>query len=988
MKLLVKNTIIKIKKSLGRFLSILFIIALGISVFIGLRESTAGMLYTADNYYDTYKLMDYKIISTYGLTKEDITSLENLDDSYLVVPTYSVDVLDEGEAIRLHAITNNINKVVLKSGKMPVKDTECLADSHEYKIGNVINFSKEDLKDYINIKSCTVVGTINSPLYIRSEKGISSIGNGKLTSFVYVKEEVFNMDYYTEAYIIAKDTLDKNSYYSSYENAVNKLRVELEELKPIRETIRYEEILKAASKKISEGEVKLYGELAKTEKNLQLTKEELDSNYESLINSKNTLNSSLEALNKEEIASEKTFDEQFTSLGVTKENIESKINEINNEITSLQNSLANYEEGSLEYIEKENDIASLTIMLNNLNDLNTGYNNFKTEIENNRTTIEENLSNVESGLDEIESSYSFYYDGLNTYEEEKLSALNEIAKAKEELNDIEKPVWYLLDREDNSGYIIYKEDVIKIEAISKALPIFFVAIAMLVCLNSLSRLIEEERMEMGILESTGYGRLSIIYGYMLYVFIASILGIGVGLTIGYSIIPKIIYGAFLSRYYVPKLITVISPLPFSLVIVVTLLLMTLVVIIACYKELKEMPSTLLRPKAPKSGKKVFLEKIPLIWNKLSFTWKVTIRNLFRYKKRIIMTILGIAGCTALLLTGLGLNDSINNIPKLQFGKIINYDAMFILDKTQTELGDDLTTLFSKNNVENPVLINQQAYKFSYDNKTSDAYLIYSDSDENLESYVSFYSSLTNKIIAIPSFGALITKQMAEELNVTNGDTIEIRNSNNELFIVYVSDVVENYIANYIYMSKDYYQSIFNEDLEYNMVIAKLNEKPSSNVSLTEHNILSVSYTEDILNSFNSFINGLNKIIYLIVACACMLALIVLYNLTIINISERKREVATLKVLGFNDQEISNYIYRETIILTILGIGIGLILGIFLHRFVMYTAQTDNILFIKTIKWYSYIISAITTIIFSFIVQLIISKTLKKIDMIESLKSVE
>ncbi len=988
MKLLIKNTFLKIKKSLGRFLSILFIITLGISVFIGLRESTPGMLYTADHYYDTHNLMDFKIVSTYGLTKEDVAALKALSNAFLVVPSYSVDVLDNGKAIRVAALESDINEVILKDGRMIKNSNECLADAKKYEVGETITFSKDNLKDYLSISKCKVVGTVLSTMYIRDEKGIASVGDGKLTSFVFVNKNTFTMDYYSEVYIIAKNTRGENSYYDVYNTELEKLRTELEALKPIRETIRYEEILKVASKKISDAEIKLYGELATAEKDLKQTKETLDSNSLTLNNTKKTLTSSLTELNNNEITKEKEFNNNLKPFDITTKELTSEITKLNKEITTLQDSLKDYAEGSTEYNNIIDNINLLNTKLTSLNNIANAYNSFKETVESNRKELTTNLDKVNASLNTLEESYSFYYDGLDDYETAKVKAEKEITSAKEDLAKITKPVWYLLDRTDNSGYISYKEDVVKVEAIAKMLPIFFVIVSMLVCLNSLSRLIEEERTEIGILQAIGYSSIKITASYILYVFIASLSGIAIGLTIGYSIIPKIVYGVFLSRYYVPKLITVISPLPFSLVIVVTLILMMIVVFIACFKELKDIPANLLRPKAPKAGKKVFLEKISFIWNKLNFTWKVTIRNLFRYKKRIIMTTLGVAGCTALLLTGLGLNDSINNIAKLQYGKIVKYDAMFILDKSQTEVGEDLTTLFKDNGILNPTLIKEEAYKFSFDNKTEDAYLVVPSSNEELESYINLYSKTTNKVVSIPEFGALITEQMADLLNVKKGETIEIRNSNNELFIIYVSDIVENYTSHYIYISNNYYQKVFNEKASYNMIIANLKAKPSTNVSLTKHNILSVNYTEDILSSFNSFVAGLNQIIYLIVICASSLALIVLYNLTIINISERKREVATLKVLGFNDQEISNYIYRETIILTIIGVGLGLVLGIFLHRFIIYTAQTDNILFIKTIKWYSYLIAAAITIIFSFLVQLIISKTLKNIDMIESLKSVE
>ncbi len=416
--------------------------------------------------------------------------------------------------------------------------------------------------------------------------------------------------------------------------------------------------------------------------------------------------------------------------------------------------------------------------------------------------------------------------------------------------------------------------------------------------------------------------------------------------------------------------------------------MIAVTTITCYKELRAYPATILRPKSPKSGKKVFLENVNFIWSRLNFTKKVTVRNLFRYKKRIIMTVLGVAGCTALLLTGFGLNDSINKIAKLQYGKIIKYDVMFILDEKEKIIDEKLLALFKKNNISNPLLINQTAYTFNFNNKTEDVYLVVAEDNDKLKNYISLNSILTNSETSVLSYGAIITEQMADLLNVQKGDTVKIRNSDNELYILLVLDIVENYTSHYIYIDKSYYKETFKKDIEFNTIITNIDKKLDSSIPLTDYNILLTNYTDDILKSFDSFVKGLNKIIYLVVICACFLALIVLYNLTIINVAERKREIATLKVLGFNDKEISDYVYRETIILTIMGIIFGLVLGVFLHKFIIGTAQTDNILFIKKIKFVSFLLSGMITIIFSMLVQIIISRTLKKIDMIESLKSVE
>lgn len=822
MRLLLKSTLKKIKKSIERFLSIMLIIALGISIFIGLRESNVEMLFTADYYYDKNNLMDFKVTSTYGLNDEDIIALQELKNVQEVVPSYSVDVISNGESIRVHAIEQNMNNVTLVNGKMPKSNNECVADYSKYKIGDMISFTKNNKTDILLIQECKVTGTVKSVLYIRDEKGISTVGNGRLSSFIFTKREVFKSDYYTEAYLIAKNSKSEQSYSNNYTKTIKPLGEELKTLKPIRETVRYEEILKDAQDQI--------------------------------------------------------------------------------------------------------------------------------------TNINDELSNPKAKTDE------------------------------NKLNELEKPVWYILDRTDNSGYISYKEDIIKVNAIAKILPFFFVVIVILMILNTLTRLIEEERTEIGILQSNGFGKIHIILSYLAYVCSSGLIGVGVGLIIGYSLIPPIVYSSFLARYYVPELITIVNPILVLLVVIITLLIMVIVTVAACMRELKEVPASLLRPKAPKSGKKVLLERISFIWMKLNFLWKTTVRNIFRYKKRIIMTVLGVAGCTALLVTGMGLNDSIDNISKLQYKNIIKYDAMYVLQENTKTLSDQLSKLFIESGINNPLLINQNTFKFSFDHKTEDVYVVIPSDLEKFNNYVNLKSIVSHKNIRINDDGAIITKQMAQHLNIKIGDNITIKNSSNELFYLNVSDIVENYVSHYIYISENYYKKKFNNDVSYNAILT--DEKIEKNIKLNDYGILMVNNTSDIISNFNSFVKGLNKIIIMIIVFACFLAFIVLYNLTIINVSERKKEIATFKVLGFYDSEISSFVYRETLILTFLGIGLGLIIGKYLHAFVMSTAETDNIKFLRQINLSSYFLSVVLTILFSVLVQVIINKSLQKIDMIDSLKSTE
>ena len=416
--------------------------------------------------------------------------------------------------------------------------------------------------------------------------------------------------------------------------------------------------------------------------------------------------------------------------------------------------------------------------------------------------------------------------------------------------------------------------------------------------------------------------------------------------------------------------------------------MSLVVFITLVKDFKLAPAIILRPEAPKNGKKILLERIKPFWRHLSFSWKITLRNLFRYKKRIFMTVLGIAGCTALLLTGFGIKDSLSDLIDIQYGEITHYDATLVLNDDVNE--DDVTKSLNDNNITNYINTNISSFTFKANNKNLDFTLIAFMSDEKINDYVTL-KSLDGNNLNLSDDGVIITEKMADLLNAKVGENISIRNSDNELFIVKVSSICENYIGNFMYMNDSYYKEIFNNEESNSYLI---NLKDSTNKERLSNNLLdtgyfgAIQYTDDNMDMFNDIIAGMNNIVYLIIAFSSFLAITVLYNLTIININERKREIATLKVLGFRDKEVSSYVYRETIILTIIGIIVGIFLGFSLNTFILMIAETDEILFIKTIKPLSYVLTFIIIIVFSVIVQVITYFILRRIDMIDSLKSVE
>ncbi len=1018
MRLLYKLSFTKIKKNIGRFLSVLFIVALGVGFFAGLRETTPDIKTTLDNYYDENNLMDFKITSTLGLTNDDITSLKSLTNVDKVIPTYSVDALINGEEVRIHAIEEEINNVILIAGDMPKKADECIADATNYQIGDILTITKMTNEGMLKNDTYKVVGLINSPMYISRQYGIASIGSGELSSFIYIEKENFISEVYTEVYITAQNSLEKTSYEDEYNDITNSLLKQLEELKPIRETKRYEEILEAATIEISKIESEATKEITTYEQELNNALTEINNGKKTLNEAKNKISVeenkiSLEEQNylakiNDELNSWQNnyqiFINNVTQIGLTVETLEEKLNNLEKQIDELNNIIANTNKEDSNYIIYEESLTNLNAEKANIEKLiNTKItlDNSKIEIEKNQKNFETEIANAKSKINsakeelnkqenEINNAYTSYLNNLETLNMKKQELTEKITLAKASLNEIEKPIWYLLDRSDNNGYASIWDDAIKVDAISKIFPIFFIAVVALMCFNTMNRMIEEERSEIGVLSSLGYSNFKIINGYLFYIFLATIIGVTIGLLLGYTIIPQVIYSIYNANYILPKLIITIKIWPFIIIILITIFLMSLIAILSCLKELKNVPAIILRPKAPKAGKKVLLEHIKIIWKRLSFTSKVTTRNMFRYKKRIIMTVLGVVGSTALLLTGFGLRDSVNGIVDLQYGQINHYDALFVFNNSYSTITDEITNKLAEDNIKY-LPIYQESFTFEANNINHDVYLIATSKEEELTNYITFNSKVNEEFI-FPKDGVVISEKMASLLNVNIGDLIKIRNSNNELIVLPVSEIIENYTLHYIYMNESAYELYFEKDIKYNMLMATLNDdinhEELANKWLSTNLVSTINFTEDNILVFDNMIKGLNKVVFLIISASSMLALIVLYNLTTINIAERIREISTLKVLGFYDKEVSSYVYRETLFLTILGIIIGFGSGVLLHMYVIKVAETDNIVFLHRILWPSYIYTFIIVIFFTIIVKLITDKKLKKINMIESLKSVE
>ncbi|MBQ7123948.1 MAG: FtsX-like permease family protein [Oscillospiraceae bacterium] len=603
------------------------------------------------------------------------------------------------------------------------------------------------------------------------------------------------------------------------------------------------------------------------------------------------------------------------------------------------------------------------------------------------------------GQREIKNGWAEYYDGLEEFEKAKVDAEDEIYSAKEDIAEAEKeiagiksPVWYIFTREDNPGYSNYETDVFIIESVGKVFPVFFFLVAMLVCLTTMTRMVEEQRTQVGTMKALGYGKGAIAAKFVAYSAFASISGSLFGVALCSYVFPEIIYSAYGMMYIIPKLIHVPAPGVWLLMVAVSLVCTTAAVIMACSAELRESPAELMRPKAPKAGKRVLLEKIPFIWKRLSFTHKVTVRNLFRYKKRIFMTILGIAGCAALTLAGFGLYSSISVILEKQYSEIFNYDLIVALD---TDAGITVRKKVMKELEENEISEkNLGVYMMAAEYKgIGDTSLVVTDDPDALSEMVLLRGRTTGEVYELSDEGVIITERFSEMAELSVGDEIDFY-CDGVLFKTKVTAIAENYAMHFIYMTESLYEELSKNSMKPNIVFTVMsdsgedaqNELASSLMELD--GVLALTFSRTTRETFRSTVENLNYVVVLIILCAAALAFVVLYNLTNINITERIREIATIKVLGFYDGEVSAYVFRENVVLTLMGAGAGLVLGVWLHAFVLSVIQTNDIMFGRDLPVWVFAAAFVMTVFFAVLVNWIMYFRLKKVSMVESLKSVE
>lgn len=1163
-----KSTFREIKQSFGRFMAIFAIIALGVSLFSGLKVLQPAMVKTTDTYLKEKQFYNYRLLSTLGFEEEDVEFLASKEDVRAIEGAVSFDVLcmqgnENTIVLKAYNLPENINDIELIFGRMPEKADECIIDSAvftEEQIGEKIILSQDNEEDNLEnfvYREYTITGVAQSPNYIQFERGNTSLGNGKITGFLYMPLEGFDVDYFTE--ILLKFDEDYVIYSDEYKDYMGAKEAIWEDLSQETADLRYERIVTEAEEELADAKKEFEEEKADAEKELEDARieledarveladgdrkiadakkeiadgkqklidgrRELEDNRKKLADAQHELMEGEKELEKgfqELEENQKLLVEKEAELEEGKKQLEegqTQLNEQKEQLTvaaeglataregidTLQQQFKTYkplfsfmtpeqQEGFLAQFEQavdqiieglsqgqtpadmEQDMTGLTVeqrllmleekldaaeemvvsqeamiaqgmeqiaaaqdvinknkailedgarqleegkkelnagkteleaakkeLLSGKNEISNGWkeiSNAEKELSDGEAELLDGEAEVLKNERELADGWQEYYDGLEEYEEgyaefitEIADAEAEIADAEAEIADIEEPETYVLGRETNVGYVCFENDSAIVNGIANVFPVFFYAVAALVCITTMNRMVEEQRTQIGVLKALGYSQASIMGKYLFYSGAAAISGCIFGYFFGTWFFPLVIWFAYGSMYDVAPITYVFDAgiLAFSLLVSIACSMGT--TYLTCRKELSEVAAELMRPKAPKAGKRVFLERIPFVWKRMKFLHKVSYRNVFRYKKRFFMMVIGISGCTALVVTGFGVQDSIANIANDQYDRIQIYDVNVMLNDEVTENTDDLVKNVVGDRASECIYVMEKTMDLVTDDAVKGVSLVAIDENDEIAPYVSLPDE-NGEILEFPGLGeCILTDKLADSFDLKIGDTVTLADENNHSMELRLSGIAENYLYNFVYMTTQTYENAMGESAEVKSIY--LNVKDKEHVHqvtadfMKEEKVASAMVSSDSKNRFTSMIESLDLLVVVIIVCAAFLAFIVLYNLTNINITERIREIATIKVLGFYKNETASYIFRENLILTFIGALVGLGLGKLFHAFVMSQVQVDQVSFAVRILPISYLYSVLITFVFAMVVNLFMGKKLDRVSMTESLKSVD
>lgn len=1141
--------------SWGRFLAIAIIAALGAGFYAGLRMTGPDMRLAGDEYYDGTSLADVRVVSTIGFDEAQIDALRDVEGVSAVMPAREADAISELDGVQYTLCFQSLdvdaaqastcddgftvqssdgsylNRPVLKSGTWPTKSDECLLSSDtvwqtDVHIGDKVRLIEgtQDLDDSFAEREFTVVGFVNSSYYTCSTNvGSTSLGSGRLTSFVFVPDSAFADDYpITEAFVAVDGARDllwaSDAYQAKVDEVANRIDAIADDLKASRieglqadaqatldeKRAEYEQKKADALAQLDDGQATLddskaqldsaavelesaKATIAQSESQLASGRAQYESGVAELADQRSQAQAALaqaqasidegwakyhaamqtrEMLNNKLSEAQKGLDEVSDGLAQVAARIEQAqraIDRLQAQIDALNPADPTYEETKAKKAALEQQLAQAKAALSQLQQQQAQLKSQKTEIEAGIAQIDTETAGVpeqlaageqelaaqkaaanqgfasgqasldaaaaqlaqgqaqlDEGRAQLKSGQAEYADGLSQWEngaaelaDKRAQAEAEFADAEAQLADAQAEVddiatmdadVYALDLKKNIGAESFRSDAGRIDQIAQVFPLLFFLVAALVSLTTMTRMVDEERVLIGTFKALGYSNGRIASKYLVYAMVASGVGSIVGIVLLSQFLPWFIMNAYAIIYVVPCRPTPIDPALFLLAAGLSVGITVAATLFAAMATLREKPAALMLPRAPKAGKRILLERIRPLWSRMSFSWKVTARNLFRYKRRFFMAIIGIAGCTGLLLTGLGLQNAINDIIDKQYGELYHYNAIVRMDSDVADAEKNAVAKRVEADSAGPkawVLTENKIVRTpgASDEIDQRVELNVPQDTQEFGNFNTLRTRVGHKPLAIDDEGVLISEKLATKLGVSVGDSIAIYdedaigNATGEGREVRVSGIMENYVAQYVLMSPALYESTMGEAPSYATLLANVAEGDDvrevfSDDVLAMDGVKTVTYNDETINSYRSMLKSVDSVVVVLVVAAALLAFVVLYNLTNINITERVREIATLKVLGFTPHEVNAYIYRETMLLSLIGAFVGLFLGIAMEGYVVITAEVDQVMFGREIHALSFVIAFALTMLFSVIVTLAMKFKLKKIDMVESLKSVD
>lgn len=1119
-----------IRSSLGRFIAIAAIVALGCGFYAGLRMTAPDMLIAADAYYDHTELYDIRLVSTSGFNDENIAQVKDTEGVQAVMPVSSTDVMvsldGEQYAVRLSTFPSTsaaaggtagdgridstddgyLNRLVLVEGSWPESPDECVLSADKVMstpvgIGDTVEvlYGASDLDGILDVGTFRVTGLVQSSAYVSAVSlGNTSLGTGDLEQFMYVTPDAFDPDYpITELYVKVKGADAEFSGSDGYEALVGEVSDRLEAGKDDIAASRVDQIrsdaqselddkrsdyeaekadaeaeladalaqledaaatIEESRSRIESGEAQVASGRSELDDARSMARQDLADAYEALMDSESQLDdaraqidsaaqtladasaqhdsglAAWEAADMEWQASDAQWQEQDAYLqtldpddpeqGAIYANLSAQLQAARAELDAgraaldsqkevLDRSAADIEAGSDELAARESELARGRA------ELDAGWAEYESaksdtyaQLDRAQNELDESAAQLEDARSVLSEGESEYWEGLADWEAGRAEADSAYADAEEgfadaqaDIDALEAPDIYILDRTQNFGVASFESDSERVDNIASLFPFIFFLVAALISLTTMTRMVDEERIEIGTYKALGYGKLRIASKYLVYAGIASASGAVIGIAVLSQVLPAIIQKAYAIIYSVPLMpfpLTVDMPIALfsaGLGISVTLV-STFAAVVA---TLREQPATLMLPRAPKAGKRILLERFTPLWKRVSFSWKVTCRNIFRYRKRLWMTVVGIGGCTALLLTGLGLHDAIWDIIDKQFIDLVHYHVEVVVDDDTTEEQVDEVTAYMEeagrsDRVAFADTTNVQVSSAAHP-ETHGVQLCVVEDPAGFSDLVTMRERRTQTPVTLDDTGVVLSEKLAATLGVGVGDTFtlslqdDIGNATGEGFDFVVSGIIEYYVGDVIYMGGTVCSDTMGEEPVFNTIFGTCTEDPTERAAFTEglHGfdfVNTVSYNDDTIDSYRTMLTSVNMIVVVLVVSAAALAFIVMYNIVNINITERRREIASLKVLGFNKSEVNSYIFREIVLLSILGAGLGLGLGYLLEGFVVTTAEVDYVMFGREIHVLSYLAAFALTLLFTGVVMLFMRRKLDDIDMVESLKSVD